>query len=261
MTALAGKRVVVTRALEQAGTLRSALEAEGAYVVLCPTIRVAPPDSYAALDTALGRLGEYGWVVFTSANGVRFTLDRMAELGLGPASLRWHRVAAVGMETERTLAARGVGVTFSGVGEGAAGLAEVLPEVLGAAVLLARSDLADATPVEILARRGARRVDDVVVYRTVPTPPKPEAIAELERGVDALTFTSPSTVRGLSLVPRHQDLLAGAAVATIGPSTSAAAREAGFTVHAEAEEPNAAGLVRAVAAALSRRAERDASPR
>lgn len=257
---LAGKRVVITRAPERAGALRSALEAEGARVVLCPTIRIDPPDSYEALDAALARLGEYGWILFTSASGVSFTLGRMEHVGLGPASLKWHRVAAVGAETERALAARGVDVTFSGSGEGAVGLAEALPEVRGAAVLLARSDLADPAPARILARRGACRVDDVVAYRTVPTAPEPAAIVELARGVDAVTFTSPSTVRGFSLAPRWRELLGGAVVVTIGPTTSAAARAAGLEVHAEAKEPSAAEVVRAVASALFRKAERNASP-
>lgn len=254
MSFLAGKRIVVTRAPAQAAGLRAVLEAEGARVVLCPTIQVTAPDDYQPLDAALRRLPECGWIVFTSANGVRFTLDRMNALGLDPARLRWLRVAAVGAETERALAERGIPVAFSGTGGGAIGLATTLPSVEGASILLARSDIADPLPADILRRRGAAHADDVVAYRTVPVAPPQGGIAELERGVDAITFTSPSTVLGfIATGPGWRALLGEARVVTIGPTTSAAAREAGLEVHAEAEEPDARALVAALATVLSRR--------
>jgi uroporphyrinogen-III synthase len=180
----------------------------------------------------------------------------MNALHLDSARLRWLRIAAVGAETERALADRGTPVTFSGTGGGAIGLATTLPSVEGASILLARSDIADPAPADILRRRGAARADDVIAYRTVPVAPPQEAIAELELGVDAVTFTSPSTVRGfIAAGPGWRALLRGARVVTIGPTTTAAARDAGLEVHAEAQEPDARALVAALATALSRRSE------
>jgi len=251
MSALAGKRIAVTRAPAQAAALRTLLEGLGARVVPCPTILVTAPDDYGSLDDALWGLPDHGWLVFTSANGVRFTLDRMRALGID-ARLRWLRVAAVGAETERALAERGVPVVFIGAGGGALGLAKSLPAVEGAHLLLARSDMADHSPADILRTRGALRVDDVVAYRTVPVAPPADAVEELERGVDAVTFTSPSTVRGLAAVgPSWRGLVEGARIVTIGPTTTAAAHEAGLTVHAEAEEPDARALVAALERALA----------
>jgi uroporphyrinogen III methyltransferase/synthase len=253
MSVLAGKRIVVTRAPAQAAGLRTVLEGEGAEVVLCPTIQVTAPEDYGPMDAALSQLSNHAWLVFTSANGVRFTLDRMSEIGIDYARRCWLRVAAVGAETQRALAERGVPVTFVGAGGGAAGLARSLPSVEGTTVLLARSDIADPVPADILRSRGAMRADDIIAYRTVPVPPPANAIEELERGVDAVTFTSPSTVRGfVALGPRWRRLLGDARIVTIGPTTSAAAKDVGLEVHAEAEEPDARALVEALIAALRR---------
>ena len=76
---LFGKRILVTRAREQASALARRLEAAGAEVVEFPAIRIVPPESWAPLDAAIARLREYRWVIFTSANGVRFFWERLRQ--------------------------------------------------------------------------------------------------------------------------------------------------------------------------------------
>jgi uroporphyrinogen-III synthase len=254
VSTLGGKRVLVTRATEQAEGLCRALEERGALAIRCPTIRLGPPESWAELDAALGRLDAYDWVVFTSANGVRFTLERMDRLGLGPGALRMARVATVGPSTAAALAERGVGVAYVAPAEGSIPLAQSLRGVEGASMLLARSDRSDPVAAGILLGRGAGNVDEVVAYRTVPTAPEGAALEELRRGVDGITFTSPSTVQGfLALGPEWRRLAGDAVVASLGATTTAAAREAGLVVE-EAAEKTMNGLLGALASGFARRA-------
>jgi uroporphyrinogen III methyltransferase/synthase len=258
--ALSDKRVVVTRAREQAEELCLALEEQGARPIRCPTIRLSSPERWEPMDAALGRLERYDWIVFTSPNGVRFTLDRMQALGLEPGMLCHARIATVGPRTARALAEQGVEADVLAPDAGSLPLAEALSPVQDAEILLARSDRADPVAGAVLRRRGARNVDEVVAYRTVPVAPEHEALDELRLGVDGITFTSPSTVHGfVSLGPEWRRLVAGAIVATLGPTTTGAARDAGLAVE-EAEEQTMTGLVQALARGFARRAPKDTLP-
>lgn len=257
MSVLAGKRIVVTRPEAQAGGLCQGLEKKGANVIRCPTIRVEPVESYDRLDAALARLGEYRWVIFTSSNGVRAVLSRMAELGLPSEILDGTRVAAVGTATARTLEAQGVPAGFLPQVERSAAIADSLVPVEGEHVLLLRADIADPAVAEVLRSRGAALVDDVPVYRTVSLPPTPEALLELRLGVDGITFTSPSTVRGfLGAGPEWPGLLDGVVVASLGPATTDAVRAEGIKIDVEAVERSMTGLVQALEAAFASRSGR-----
>lgn len=249
--------MVVTRAQEQSEELCRALEERGARPIRCPTIRLAGPEDRAPLDAALRALSHYDWVVFTSPNGVRFTAGRMEELGLDLGALRARRVAAVGTRTARALTERGVETGFLAPDAGSVPLAEALAPVEDATILMARSDRADPVAGEVLRRRGARNVDEVVAYRTVPTAPGGELLDELRLGFEALTFTSPSTVHGfVALGPEWRRLVADAIVATLGPTTTGAARDAGMAVE-EAEEQTMTGLLDALERGLARRPSKD----
>jgi len=246
VSALAGKRVVVTRAEDQAAELCELLEAAGAVPVRCPTIVIAPPLDHDELDAAIADLATYAWVVFTSINGVRFFHERAAARG-GVASFGSARVAAVGRRTAAALEKRGAPVAFVPIGQGAAALGETLPEIEGSPVLLVQGERSDPLLSRVLTGRGAK-VEAVTAYRTLPTAPSGEGLEALKEGADALTFTSPSTVDGfIALGPDWRGLSRRAVVATIGPTTTAAALARGVGVHAEAREPSMRALVDAVA--------------
>jgi uroporphyrinogen III methyltransferase/synthase len=243
---LAGRRVLVTRPRPQAGALVDALQAEAAVPILLPTIAIRSADDLRPLDAAIARLADYAWLAFTSANGVEVFWDRLRALGTAvPARVR---IAAVGTATARALAERGAAVDFVPDEFIGARLGETMPDVEGRQVLLARASLAREELPHALAARGAL-VDDVAVYDTTPEAPDPEGLAALERGVDAATFTSASTVRNFAtlLGLRAQPLLDAAVVACIGPVTADEARRLGFTVQVEPEEHTIPGLVRALA--------------
>ena len=241
MSGLSGRTVVVTRAREQAAAFVALLEARGARVVAFPTIVTRPADP-AEVDRAIAALAAYAWIVFSSANAVRFFLDRLTARGLPglPAGLR---VAAVGRATADLLAERGIGVDAVPEEFVGARVAAAVGDVRGQRVLLPRADIGRAETVEALEAAGAI-VDAVTLYHTVPAAPDPAAVAALAAGVDAVTFTSASTFANLLLLlgDRAPQLLAGVTIASIGPVTSAAIRAAGLSVHVEPAEHTTAAL-------------------
>lgn len=251
---LAGKVVIVTRAAAQAGPFRDLLEAAGAQVVLAPTIVIEPPDSWASLDAALARAGEYRWVIFTSVNGVAMTRRRLAERGRGAEVFGAARVAAIGPATAEALSDWGLDAAVVPDEYVAEGLAARLRGLLGPGdrVLLPRAAETRDLLVRELEGAGAR-VDEVAAYRTRPAAPRgAELRALLDRGgADVVTFTSSSTVRHFAALfapgelPR---LLRGARVACIGPITRATAAEHGLDTVIMPTEYTIPALARAIAA-------------
>src|ERR1700730_12438794 len=105
---LSGKTVLVTRGRAQSSDITAQLEALGATVIHCSSIEIASPTSWDQLDASIGRLGEYDWIVFTSANGVEFFFRRRAEIRSDASgALAKHKTCAIGPATARALALAG----------------------------------------------------------------------------------------------------------------------------------------------------------
>jgi uroporphyrinogen III methyltransferase/synthase len=242
-SALRGKRILVTRPRAQADSLCDRLRALGAQPIVFPTIAIAPPEDYGPLDEALAALREYDWAILTSVNGVAAFWGRLQEIAASvPPGLRF---AAIGPATARALEEQGVRAEFVPDEYVAESLAAGLGEVRGQRVLLARADIARRALADDLRAQGAV-VTEVAAYRTVPAEPDPAGLEEMRRGVDAIIFTSSSTVR--NFVKMVGDLhLEGAAIACIGPITAASARKAGLTVDVMAQEYTTEGVVAALA--------------
>ncbi len=245
---LAGRRIVITRAREQAGELVQGLAALGAVVVTAPAIRIEPVADLEPLRTALARIEQYRWVVFTSQNAVAVVFDQMPPAG----SFATARVAAIGPATGQALTARGVHVDLLPEGYVAESLVEAVAsqgDLHGARVLIPQAEIARDTLAEGLRKAGAQ-VDVIPVYRTVPALEDGAALAReiLAGRIDAITFTSSSTVHSFV-----QSVGAEAArsdryrAAVIGPITGATAREYGLPVAIEAVEHTTAGLLQALA--------------
>ena len=244
-SSLAGLRVLVTAS--EPGRLCELLAAVGAFPIAVPTIAIRPADP-APLDAALGR--EWDWIVVTSANGARAVLARDAARG-GPSAARW---AAVGPRTAAALRAGGIEPTVVPPEATGAAIAGAMGPVEGRRVLLARARVAAADLPAALERAGAI-VEEVAAYETEIGPEASRApLAEALRvGIDAVVFTSGSTVRGLQrLAGDPASAVGGAIVVAIGPTTAAAARAAGLDPR-EAGGRTPAAIVAALERALADR--------
>jgi uroporphyrinogen III methyltransferase/synthase len=244
MTALAetlvGRRILLTRSEDDCAEWADEIAQRGAEAVLLPCIRsetIDTPELRAALDRALA---DADWIVFTSRRGV----EAFEQLRRSPLPAR-ARVAVVGAATAAIARARLGRADLVGRGTGAALAAELAADgalARQARVLIAVAENAGGAVEETLAAAGARctRLD---LYRTIPAPP-----AAVKRRLSTLraehvVLASPSAARGFV----HQvDLDVPAAIYTIGPSTTAAARALGLTVAAEAREPSLEGILEAM---------------
>jgi uroporphyrinogen-III synthase len=246
---LEGKRVVVTRAPEQAAGLARALEDLGAEVIFLPAIQFAEPEDYAALDQAIASLAQVDWLIFTSGNAVRFFARRAAALGAGlsPAAPGL-KVAVVGGATAEAARAAGFSVDYVARRATGSDLARELGgAVKGRRVLVPSSDRASDDFARALAEAGAE-VARPIAYRTLAGPADAPVLETLRRGeADAVTFASPSAFAGVARQLGAR-ALARFALAAIGPTTAQAIRDAGLTVAVEARESTAAGLAEAIAA-------------
>lgn len=250
---LFGRRILVTRAKEQAGKTASLLRERGADPVIVPTIEIHPPRDSAPLAEAVSGLGRYGWVVLTSANGVDRLWAELDRQKLDARALSSAKLAAIGPGTAAALTKYGVRADLVPKVHKGEELAEELLAALGDArprVLLARADVARDVVPDALRAAGCE-VDVVSAYET-RSPPRPliEALGELLGGneIDAVTFTSSSTVEHFcaAMDGRAPELLANTCVASIGPITTETAERLGVRVDVTADTHTVAGLVKAL---------------
>lgn len=259
---LVGKTIMLTRPPAQSAEMTAHLEGRGATVIHCPTIEIIAPASWAGLDEAISRLESYDWLIFTSANGVEFFFRRLVETrGDGLSRLSRLRTCAVGPATAGRITSAGGRVDITAAESRAEGVLAALIEAIGGAeqikgqrFLLPRARVArEVLPME-LARRGAH-VDAVEAYQTIrPDAERAGLIDRLNAGrVDAITFTSPSTVVNFAALVGAEDLsdrLRGIRVASIGPVTTEALRTYGLTHVIQPQTYNAAALVEALVEAF-----------
>lgn len=224
--------ILVTRPAGPTDPLVELLEQMGYRVHAVPTVE-AEPVEFEAKD-----LARCDWIVLTSVKGV----DAMTELPRGP------QYAAVGEKTAAALRARGIRPAHVPRQANAAALADSLPDVDGKRIALIRASAAGGELPEILRRRGAT-VEEITAYATVEGPAKsaePLRATLADPGIAAVVFASGSAVRGyLALGGTNQ-----VPAVTIGPRTTASARELGFHVIAEADAQSAEELASAVARAI-----------
>lgn len=220
---LAGKRIVVTRAREQASAFAALLRARGAEPIEFPLIRIAPPpDFFVALDSALRRIAEFDWVCFVSAPSVEHFFARLAASGRDSRALAETKVAAVGPATAAALRLRGITADFQpGQATGAALGTELPGDIAHSNILLPRALEGEESLAEQLTARGAA-VEALPAYQTVLDGANSAQVqARLAEGsIDLVTFTSSSTVKNFSQALGGFDMPPSVSMACIGPSTA-----------------------------------------
>lgn len=251
---LRGKRIVNTRAVQQAAELDASIVARGAVPVSYPCIALAPPADPAPLRRAVDRLleGGFDWIAFTSVNAVEAVAAALDGRSL-PDSVP---VAAVGAATANAVARRlGVDPVVVAHKPSGASLAEALPVAPGQSVLIPASDIARRELPEALRDRGSE-VAVVAAYRTTIGEGGADLPALLGRGdIDAVVFASPSAVDGFVTRYRREagsfPELSGVAVGCIGATTLGAARAHGFAHAVAADDNSLSGMLDALAHAAS----------
>lgn len=256
---LFGQTIGITRTRQQASSLRRELELLGARVIESPTIEIVPPNEQTLqeVDAVISEISSFDWLVLTSSNAVDALHDRLDALGCDARQLAGVRVAVIGDATAARLRER-LGLRPDllperQIGESLANTFIERGEAAGKRFLMLRADIARASLPEVLREAGATVVD-LAIYQTRPAASlSDEMLRALASGeIDWLSFTSRSTVTNfIELLGKNRAWLNGVRIASIGPLTSEAIRDAELAVSVEAKKFNVAGLVDALIDAAS----------
>jgi uroporphyrinogen III methyltransferase/synthase len=234
---LFGRRIVVTRSREQAGEFVEMLEERGAEAIHAPALRIAPPEDLDTLDAACGAASTFDWIVFTSANAVDYFMRRLLAVS-DVRELKGVRICAIGSSTAERVNRYGIRVDLVPEEYHTEALVEALSEtspLAGVRFLLPKADIAREVLADELRASGAH-VTEVVAYRTMIASAERDGGQDvyrmlLDRQIDAVTFTSASSVRNfVKMLGEDQavDLLRTTVVACIGPVTAEAAQQLGI---------------------------------
>jgi len=249
---LFGRRIVVTRASVQAPALTEKLRELGADVIEMPATRVVRLDLEPLRD-AISRIADYDWIIFTSQNAVSIFWDQLLGAGRDARVLAGARIAAVGPATAGALLEHGIVV-------------DIVPERFVAESLLEKLSLRDdvaSSSILYVTAEGARdvlpdgltgvgaNVDRIEAYKSITDGADANRLARtIEKGgVDLVTFTSASSVRGF-VETIGEELSRRVPAASIGPVTSEAINDAGIELRVEATESTIDGLVNAIQRSL-----------
>jgi uroporphyrinogen III methyltransferase/synthase len=254
---LFGQCIVLTRPRRQAAETVRQLEALGAEVIELPLVRIEPPQSWVEVDAAIDQLERYGWLVFTSSNGVSSFFERLFGRGLDARRLGPVRIATIGPSTADELQRYGLRADLVATEHRSEGLAAQLRAgAPGRPLLLARADRGrDALPQAL--RDAGIACDELTVYRSVDETAIDSTISDrIARGeVGWIILTSSAIARTLvRLLPEaaRAALCRTAPLATLTPVTTATLRELGYSVDVESPDITLAGLVVALCAAATR---------
>jgi uroporphyrinogen-III synthase len=244
MLPLTGKRIVVTRAADQAEELAQPLRSLGAEVILLPVIGIVSPVDPEPLRQAARRAHEYDWIIFTSTNAVSAFASERPNLNVP--------VATIGAATRQAAEKLGWNVAVTPKDYVAEALVEALAakELAGKRILIPSAAVTRDVVPPALRALGAL-VDVVEAYRNVVPAETAERAPQVFQPPypDWITFASSSAVDNLlSLVDR--EIVGAAKIATIGPVTSATVKKYGLLVTAEAQPHSMAGLIATLAAQI-----------
>ena len=272
---LTGKTVLITRSAEQSSKFRDLLQQEGANVLEMPALEITAPSSWADLDRAIANLASFDWLILTSANGVNYFCDRLADQGKDARTLAGIKIAVVGQKTAATLRQKNLQPDFIPPDFVADSLVANFPEELERKkILFPRVETGGREVlVKELAAKGAEVVEVAAYQSACPQTIEANVWQALQqKQIDIVTFASSKTVRNfVQLVEQElkhhphvtlQSILDNVDIASIGPQTSKTCQELFGRVDIEAREYTLEGLTQAIATAICLRqpAQCQASP-
>lgn len=258
---LSGQRIIVTRARHQSQALVSRLEALGADTMAIPTIEMGLPEDVSVVEEAIARFRQqsgFEWIIFTSANGVEYFMDRLIREKVDIRALADSKIGVIGPATEKALNRYGIMPDIVPKDYVAEGLIEAMAkeDMRGKKVLIPRALEAREILPQTLMDRGAH-VIVAPVYETRLPHRVPEGALEVLSSdtITMVTFTSSSTVTNwVALIDKLglelTEVMQGARTACIGPVTAKTITENGMTVDIEAQTHTVDGLVEAILASI-----------
>jgi uroporphyrinogen III methyltransferase/synthase len=231
---LFGKRIVVTRSRDQASVFAELLIDRGATTIEFPTIDVVPPESWEELDSAINAVETFSWIIFTSANAIKFFMERLRALNKDLRTLKGVNICVVGPKTAEALESYGLRPDLVPSEFKAEGVLAALgnEKVRGMKFLIPRAKTARELIPDKLREQGAE-VTVATAYENVRPASDVDRIKKLfeEKKIAVVTFTSSSTVHNFVEIlgkKGYKSLLEGVIVACIGPVTAKTAEEYGM---------------------------------
>ncbi len=239
---LSGKRVLVTGSPSMVRRLSPLLKEEGAEAISFSLIRTQKLDG-PEWDQALGTLGEYQWIVFTSANGVEYFFEKLKESRKDIRTLSHIRFAVIGDGTRTALENHGIFCDFIPTAYSSEDMAKaIIPHIQkGEKILLLRAEEANQVLPDALSKAGIAHTC-VALYHTVTDERKAEELKRLVKMVDYITFASSSAVRAFVSMVGDLEAVKGKYI-SIGPVTTKTAEKLGLTVEKTATTYTARGIV------------------
>ena len=245
---LFGKRIIVTRAENQASALVESLENFGADVIEIPVIKFIAPNDYSSIDDAIDNLGRFNWILFTSANGVEWFVKRLMECGKDIRAMANAKLAAIGPRTAAAMEKLKLKVDFIPSKYIAESVVEEYPEdISGKSILIPQAKEARDELPKGLQAKGAE-VCIACAYETVADISHAEELRGVlnDGEIDIITFTSASTVRNFMALIDDITLPENITIACIGPITADEARVHGLNPSIIADEYTIDGLVESI---------------
>jgi uroporphyrinogen III methyltransferase/synthase len=249
---LYGKRILITRAHNQAKELSDLIREYGGNAIEVPTIKVIPPEDWKGLDFALCRIKDYDYLIFTSVNGVKYFFLRFKKMGGKNLDLKGLKIIAIGPKTAETIISQGFKVNLIPQEYIAEGIINDLSkeEIYGKKFLLPRSKIARNILPEKIKEYGGS-IDVIEAYQTVVPFESSEKILALlkDRGIDIIVFTSSSTVRNFIKILEPYGkitLLEDIILTCIGPITASTAKEYGLKIKIIPNEYTIKALVKSL---------------
>lgn len=241
---LEGIKVLATRAENQIQALSILLENKGAEVYKLPMIELVPSNNHLEKQEVLKHLHQVDWLIFTSANAVKFFFETAEKYNIQFYFLTELRIATVGEKTKKAIEELGFRTNFVPNDFTAEMLFKQLPDVSGKNILIPRSEKASDRYIEQLEQRGAK-VKSVIFYNNEKVLYfQNEFLRVMNKGIDFLTFTSGSTVKAFhDYCQKFNFELSNEKVVVIGPSTHKIAVDLGMKVTAVAQNLTAEGIV------------------
>ncbi len=232
---LKDKNIVITRPREQSTELARQIAASGGKPIHFPTIKITATTNMQPCDDAIKHIDHFDWIIFTSANGVRYFMNRVKEIGAGKPS---NNIAVIGSRTLAKLKKYHLGAELVPDDFSARGLLKAFAghELKNQNILIPTSNLAGDELSGGLKKQGAN-VCVIAVYRTEPNDEIDKAgmIQMIKNGaIDCFIFFSPSAFRFFANILGPEIVAEISAqkttIAAIGPVTAKTIEDIGLQV-------------------------------